>query len=40
MYNLGCNGVGFIPSIHGGHRISRLLAGDDLDASLFDPPNI
>ena len=40
MYNLGCNGVGFLPSIYGGHRISRLLAGDALDASIFDPPNI
>ena len=37
MYNLGCNGVGFLPSIYGGHRITRLLAGDDLDPSIFDP---
>jgi glycine/D-amino acid oxidase-like deaminating enzyme len=38
MYNLGCNGVGFLPSIHGGHRIARLLRGDQLAPSLFDPP--
>lgn len=38
LYNLGCNGVGFMPSIYGGHRIARLLAGDDLGPSIFDPP--
>jgi glycine/D-amino acid oxidase-like deaminating enzyme len=37
LYNLGCNGVGFLPSIHGGHRIARLLAGDRPAASVFDP---
>jgi glycine/D-amino acid oxidase-like deaminating enzyme len=37
MYNLGCNGVGFLPSVYGGHRIARLLAGDDLEPSIFDP---
>jgi glycine/D-amino acid oxidase-like deaminating enzyme len=37
LYNLGCNGVGFLPSIFGGHRISRLLAGDTLAPSIFDP---
>jgi len=36
-YNLGCNGVGFLPSIHGGRRIARLLAGDDVPAGIFDP---
>ncbi len=38
LYNLGCNGVGFMPSIFGGRRIARLLAGDDLGPSIFDPP--
>lgn len=38
LYNLGCNGVGFMPSIYGGHRIARLLAGDHLGPSIFDPP--
>jgi len=37
LYNLGCNGVGFLPSIFGGHRVSRLLAGDALSPSIFDP---
>ena len=37
FYNLGCNGVGFLPSIFGGHRVSRLLAGDALAPSVFDP---
>lgn len=37
LYNLGCNGVGFLPSIFGGHRVSRLLAGDALPPSIFDP---
>jgi glycine/D-amino acid oxidase-like deaminating enzyme len=37
FYNLGCNGVGFLPSIFGGHRVSRLLAGDTLAPSIFDP---
>jgi glycine/D-amino acid oxidase-like deaminating enzyme len=39
LYNLGCNGVGFLPSIHGGHRIARLLRGEDLEPSIFDPPD-
>ena len=37
LYNLGCNGVGFLPSIHGGRQVSRLLAGEQLPASIFDP---
>ena len=37
LYNLGCNGVGFLPSIHGGHRIARLLTGQRVAASVFDP---
>ena len=37
LYNLGCNGVGFLPSIAGGRRIARLLAGDELQPSIFDP---
>ena len=38
LYNLGCNGVGFMPSIVGGHRIARLVAGDSFPQSVFDPP--
>jgi glycine/D-amino acid oxidase-like deaminating enzyme len=37
LYNLGCNGVGFLPSIYGGQRIARLLAGETLPACIFDP---
>jgi glycine/D-amino acid oxidase-like deaminating enzyme len=37
MYNLGCNGVGILPSIYGGKRISLLLAGKELEPSIFDP---
>jgi len=38
LYNLGCNGVGFLPSIAGGNRIARLLRGERLAPSIFDPP--
>lgn len=40
LYNLGCNGVGILPSIYGGRRISRLLAGELLRPSIFDPHDI
>lgn len=37
LYNLGCNGVGILPSIYGGHRIAELLKGIHLPPSIFDP---
>lgn len=37
LYNLACNGVGILPSLHGGSRIAKLLAGEQLPPSLFDP---
>lgn len=37
LYNLGCNGVGILPSVAGGRRIARLLSGARLEPSLFDP---
>jgi glycine/D-amino acid oxidase-like deaminating enzyme len=37
LYNLGCNGVGFLPSIHGGRQVARILAGERLPPSIFDP---
>jgi glycine/D-amino acid oxidase-like deaminating enzyme len=37
LYNLGCNGVGFLASIHGGQRLARTLTGDPPPASIFDP---
>lgn len=38
-YNLGCNGVGLLPSIYGGQKISWHLAGDKVEPSIFDPTN-
>ncbi len=37
LYNLGCNGIGILPSIYGGLRISQILRGDKLEATIFDP---
>lgn len=39
MYNLGCNGVGLLPSIYGGKKISLFLTGAKLEKSIFDPQN-
>ncbi|MEN9604680.1 MAG: hypothetical protein RJB39_365 [Candidatus Parcubacteria bacterium] len=36
MYNLGCNGIGLLPSIWSSKRIATLLNGDTTP-SLFDP---
>ncbi len=36
-YNLGCNGVGLLPSIYGGQRISWFLSGKKVEPSIFDP---
>ncbi|MEN9560748.1 MAG: hypothetical protein RIQ56_21 [Candidatus Parcubacteria bacterium] len=38
LYNLGCNGVGILPSIYGGKKISRHLSGDSVEKSIFDIP--
>jgi hypothetical protein len=38
LYNLGCNGVGILPSIYGGKKISRHLAGESVEKSIFDVP--
>lgn len=37
LYNLGCNGVGILPSIYGGRRIARFLNGEAVETSIFDP---
>lgn len=37
MYNLGCNGIGILPSVFGGNKISRILAGEKMKPSIFDP---
>jgi len=36
MYNIGCNGVGILPSIFGGKRIANLLNGAS-NTMIFDP---
>ncbi len=36
-YNIGCNGVGLLHSIYGGNRISRYIAGEKVEPSIFDP---
>ncbi len=38
LYNLGCNGVGILPSIFGGRKIARHIAGEKVPASIFDIP--
>lgn len=37
MYNLGCNGVGILPSIFGGWRIAEMLSGRKVTPMIFDP---
>lgn len=37
LYNLGCNGIGIIPSIYGGRRVARIIAGEKMRPSIFDP---
>jgi glycine/D-amino acid oxidase-like deaminating enzyme len=37
LYNLGCNGVGFLHSLCGAERIARMLGGEQLEPSIFDP---
>ncbi len=38
LYNLGCNGVGILPSVMGGRKIARHLAGESVKKSIFDIP--
>ena len=37
LYNLGCNGVGILPSIYGSKRISGFLNDEAMARSMFDP---
>lgn len=37
MYNLGCNGVGILPSIYGGKKIAQFLNNQIYKKSIFDP---
>jgi len=36
LYNLGCNGVGILPSIFGGEKVSRVIKGEKFPPSIFD----
>jgi glycine/D-amino acid oxidase-like deaminating enzyme len=37
IYNLGCNGVGIMPSVYGSTRISQIVQGIQQEPSIFDP---
>jgi glycine/D-amino acid oxidase-like deaminating enzyme len=37
IYNLGCNGIGILPSIYGGKRVAEFLSKGTLEPSIFDP---
>ncbi len=37
LYNLGCNGIGIMPSIYGAKRITEIMSGVSLSPSIFDP---
>lgn len=37
MYNLGCNGVGILPSLAGSKRIAQIIRRKKLAPSIFDP---
>lgn len=37
LYNLGCNGVGILPSIFGARKIADILNNKKFEASVFDP---
>jgi len=38
LYNLGCNGIGILPSLHGGRMIVRYLADEKVAESIFNVP--
>jgi glycine/D-amino acid oxidase-like deaminating enzyme len=37
MYNLGCNGIGILPSLYGAQRIADIVSQKDIEVSIFDP---
>jgi glycine/D-amino acid oxidase-like deaminating enzyme len=37
LYNLGCNGVGILPSIMGAQKIARHINGEKVEPTIFDP---
>ena len=40
VYNMGCNGIGILPSIYGGKRVAQIIKGETLPPSIFDPNRI
>lgn len=39
LYNLGCNGIGILPSIYGATKIARHIRGENVEPSIFDVPS-
>jgi hypothetical protein len=37
LYNLGCNGIGIMPSIYGAKKIAKIMNSIDQEPSIFDP---
>ena len=37
LYNLGCNGIGILPSIFGGYKIAQIITKKKQFKSIFDP---
>lgn len=37
LYNLGCNGIGILPSVYASQRISMFVKGVPMKPSIFDP---
>jgi glycine/D-amino acid oxidase-like deaminating enzyme len=40
LYNLGCNGVGILTSVYGASKIARHIAGEQVEVSIFDVPQL
>lgn len=38
LYNLGCNGIGILPSLYGASKIARHVNGEKVARSIFDVP--
>lgn len=37
LYNLGCNGVGILTSVYGAYRIAKIINGEIVEPTIFDP---
>jgi glycine/D-amino acid oxidase-like deaminating enzyme len=38
LYNLGCNGIGILPSLYGSSKIARHIKGEKVERTIFDVP--